>query len=66
MLVFKLNQQIDCNRLCGAIQQEIIKASQQNVNIGNCVLTIEIKTIIDSQDNSMIPKLTYQKEPLTN
>lgn len=55
-------QQVPCETICEKVQYLINKSSQSGMNLMDSFLTIEIKTISDD-DNSQIPKLTFQEIP---
>lgn len=56
MLVYKLNQQIDGNKLLNDIQKYIHKNIKQNVE---SLLVIKIQEISYNDDNA-IPKIEYK------
>lgn len=58
ILSFNLGTEIQCEKLCQEISKVVTKISQSGVDISNCQLVIDIKTVVDDTE-SMIPKLEY-------
>ena len=57
---FALNKEnISCDKICHNIQK-IINDYKNNGDLGNSVVVIEIKPIIDSQNNLEPLKITYE------
>ena len=61
MIALTLNKNIDCNSLCKQIGEYVGKYQQENGDLNDCVLVIDIKKIIDSQEISQIPKITFSQ-----
>lgn len=61
MVALTLNKNIDCNILCKQIGEYVGKYQQENGDLTDCVLVIDIKKIIDSQEISQIPKITFSQ-----
>lgn len=55
-IAYSLNQNLDCNKICGDIQNMINKMVQNNKPLDNCILKITIKQTILGGDE-LIPKL---------
>lgn len=55
-IAYSLNQNLDCNKICGDIQKMINKMVQNNKPLDNCILKITIKQTILGGDE-LIPKL---------
>jgi hypothetical protein len=53
---YSLNQNLDCNKICGDIQKMINKMVQNKGPLDNCILKITIKQTILGGDE-LIPKL---------
>lgn len=53
---YSLNQNLDCNKICGDIQKMINKMVQDKGSLDNCILKITIKQTILGGDE-LIPKL---------
>jgi hypothetical protein len=56
--VIKLQENIECGYLCSQIQK-LIEQNQSTISIGESILVIDIKNIIDAPNP--IPKLPYQE-----
>lgn len=55
-IAYSLNQNLDCNKICGDIQKMINKMVQDKGPLDNCILKITIKQTILGGDE-LIPKL---------
>ena len=56
ILAIKLDREISCEEICRKLQNVFNKLRSQNVDISNTIMTINIKSIIES-DSQL--KLTY-------
>ena len=54
-----LNQNIECNYICGQIQKLVNKFQQSGENLGSALLVIDIVQPIDGGDYH-IPKIEYK------
>lgn len=54
-LAIKLDREISCEELCGKLQNVFNKLRDQNIDISNSILTISIKSIIDSDSQLKLP-----------
>ena len=55
-IAYSLNKNLDCNKICGDIQNLINKIVQKNIGLEDCVLKITfIKTTLGGDE--LIPKL---------
>jgi len=62
MIAIKLDKNISCENICKEIQL-LINQSQASININDSLLVIDIKSIIDSNIVTEVPKLTYNNSP---
>lgn len=60
VVAIKLDKNIECEYICMQIQK-LINDSQSIMGIGDSILVIDIKNIIDS--SNPVPKLTYEDSP---
>lgn len=56
MLIFSLDNNLDCSKVCNSIGRELEK-NKELITTKDCVLTISIKPVIDSHIEKS--KLTY-------
>lgn len=56
MLIFKINEDLDCHNICGKITKELEK-NKELITSKDCVITISIKPVIDSHIEKR--RLTY-------
>jgi hypothetical protein len=59
-LVYKLDQNLDCNKICADIQKLLNKKMEQN-QLVDCVLTIGINHIIDSHEKARTLLISYKE-----
>ena len=58
-ILYTLNDNLDCNKICKDIEN-LLKKKMKQGPINNCVLTIGLSSLIDSQEKSQTPLLSYK------
>jgi hypothetical protein len=54
-LAIKLDREISCEEMCAKLQYVFNKLRSQNIDISNTIMTISIKSIIDSDAQLKLP-----------
>jgi|688.fasta_scaffold32232_9 hypothetical protein len=60
MHCIKISNEINCNTICSIVDRAITKFKKENGDISDCVISIEIKKIIDTTKQE-IPKIGYNE-----
>ena len=59
LLSYSLGQELSCEKVCKDLANIVAKFSKTQETLSDCVLVIDIKKIIDS-NQSLLPKLEYK------
>ena len=61
MISLTLNKNIDCNNLCKKIGEYVGEYNKEYGDLKDCVLVIDIKKIVDSQETNNIANIEFRQ-----